>query len=309
MDPIAHSLAGTLLARAYPSHKRGLTAACLIGAIDPDLDVLLTLFGRDFYITEHRGFTHSLLGMGPSALLAALIAWWIYRKSVERASFGVLWAMALAGVTSHMFLDWCTTWGTMLLWPNKTRFALDHLFIVDPWYWLLLSIPVGLSFLFFHRRVSICSLGIGAALLYHGMTAFNHHQALQVAAEDRPQAWRAAFPQPFSPFRWSVFDRGDGLVRNARVDFLKKLQPLSWEEFKEPLKSGNIQAAMDSDRGKIFLWFARVPMWEEKAQPDGSVEVFFWDMRFNNYLLRDRISRGFGAYFKVKKGMVFESRF
>ena len=283
--------------------------ACVLGAVDPDLDILLSLFGRDFYITEHRGFTHSLMGMGPAAMLAAWAAWWVFRKTGDRATFTALWVMALLGVTSHMFLDWCTTWGTMLLWPDKTRFALDHLFIVDPWYWFLLAIPVSLSFLYKQRRVSICSLGICAALLYHGMAAFNHHQALKIAEEDRPQTWRVAFPQPFSPFRWSVFDRGDGLVKNARVDFLRALQPLAWEEYKEPVKSRNVLAAMDSDRGKIFFWFARVPMWEEKQQPDGSVEVFCWDMRFNNYLMRDRISKGFGAYFKVKNGIVFDSRF
>jgi hypothetical protein len=66
---------------------------------------------------------------------------------------------------------------------------------------------------------------------------------------------------------------------------------------------------MDSPLGKQFFWFARVPVWEEAQEPDGTFLVTFWDMRFNTYLMKDSVSRRFGAYFKVKDGKVVEDWF
>ena len=70
MDPITHSLAGTLIGRTQTSAKKGLVAACVMGAVIPDIDIVLTLWGKSFYMLEHRGFTHSFVGILPMALLA-----------------------------------------------------------------------------------------------------------------------------------------------------------------------------------------------------------------------------------------------
>jgi len=307
VDPLAHGLAGALMARAQPSRSKGLLLACVLGTLIPDIDVVITFFSREAYTFEHRGFTHSFLGLLPMSLLAAGLAQiWMKRRG-HVTHFPLLFLMALVGVISHLYLDLCTSWGIMLLWPNRTRFALDQLFIVDPWYWGLFFIPLAVSFLVPHRQKVICQLGLCAIVLYHLLTIFNHRQALKIAQEDRSQAWSVAFPQPFSPFRWSVFNRGDGVLRNARVDFWEKLQPLEWQEWKEPAKTAAVQAAMDSPLGLKYFWFARVPMWEEAREADGSTLVTFWDMRFNNYLMKDRVSRGFGATFKIKDGRVLES--
>lgn len=308
MDPLAHGLAGALMARTHPSKERGLLLACVAGALIPDIDILLSFFDRHTYILEHRGFTHSFLGLIPMTMLAAWLTQVLVRRSGPSAPFRSLALMAFLGVASHLYLDLCTSWGIMLLWPDRTRFAWDSLFIVDPWYWLLFSLPLAASFFWSHRGRSIAGAGLLLIALYHALTAFDHRQALAVAAQDRPQAWKVAFPQPFSPFRWSVFDRADGTLRNAHVDLLGRT-PVSWEEWKEPPSSAAIQAAMGSPMGRQYLWFARVPMWEEMGLPDGSVEVHFWDARFNNYMMKDRISRRFGAVFKVKDGKVVESDF
>ena len=124
MDDLTHVLAGTLIARANPSKKRGLVlASCVCGALIPDIDVVLAFFNRHLYITEHRGFTHSWIGLLPMAFLAAWVTWLIVRKKKESASFKTLFGMALVEIVSHELLDWCTSWGTMLLWPNRREFA------------------------------------------------------------------------------------------------------------------------------------------------------------------------------------------
>ena len=221
MDDLTHVLAGTLIARANPSKKRGLVLACVCGALIPDIDVVLAFFNRHLYITEHRGFTHSWIGLLPMAFLAAWVTWLIVRKKKESASFKTLFGMALVGIVSHELLDWCTSWGTMLLWPNRREFALDYLFIIDLWYMGLLALSLVLGAFFRKRRVIISLVGIVLSVSYIGLTAYEHHQAVQVAVKDRPQGKSTALPEPFSPFRWSVFNRQDGIVRNAHLDFLK----------------------------------------------------------------------------------------
>ena len=306
MDDLAHALAGTLMGRAQPSKARGLILACVLGALAPDIDVLLSLWGRDFYITEHRGFTHSALGLIPTSLFAAWLAWLALKRIKGGASFKALWAMAFLGVVSHDFMDWCTNWGTMLLWPNRTRFALDHLFIVDIWYSLLLALPVLASAFWKEQRVKICVGGLALVAAYHALAAYNHHRALALVQNDRPGTWVAAFPQPFSPFRWSAFNRGEGLVKHVKIDFLKSGAGLEWDQWPEPPQTPAAQAAMDSPEGKRFMWFARMPMWEEEKKPDGTIEVGFWDMRFQTPYLKDRVGRRFGARVVVKDGKVVE---
>jgi inner membrane protein len=307
LDPLAHGLAGALMARAQPSRSKGLLLACVLGALIPDIDIAMTFFGHEFYTFEHRGFTHSFLGLLPMSLLAAGVAQLFMKRRGHMTHFPLLLLMAFLGVLSHLYLDLCTSWGIMLLWPNKTRFALDQLFIVDPWYWGLFAIPLLLSFLRPQDHKLISRLGLVVIMAYHGLCVFDHRQALRIVEEDKPKAWRAAFPQPLSPLRWSVFERGDGVLRNAKVDLWVKLKPLEWKEWKEPARTPAVQAAMDSPLGMKYLWFARVPMWEEAQAADGTTLVTFWDMRFNIYFMEDRVSRRFGATFKVKDGKVLDS--
>ena len=121
----------------------------------------------------------------------------------------------------------------------------------------------------------ISLVGIVLSVSYIGLTAYEHHQAVQVAVKDRPQGKSTALPQTFSPFRWSVFNRQDGIVRNAHLDFLKSFEPLSWRVWKEPPMTPEIQAALNDPKIKTYLGFARVPMWEDEKKPDGTTEVNF----------------------------------
>ncbi len=309
MDDLTHALAGTLMARTHPSKKRGLVLACVFGSLIPDIDIVLTFWGKNFFITEHRGFTHSLWGLLPMSFLAAGAAWLWARKKEDGASFRLLWAMALLGVLSHILLDWCTSWGTMIFWPDRARFSLDHLFIIDLWYMGVLALPIACSFYWKEYRSRICAAGIALTLAYHALVAFNHSKALAIAGDGHPGAWTAAFPQPFSPFRWSAYNRDNGFLRNARIDFLQNAQPLEWSQWPEPSKTAAVQAVLDSPRGKQFMWFARVPMWREELQADGSTAVYFWDLRFNAFGRSGQESRRFGERFIVKDGRVTEGGF
>ena len=145
MDPFAHTLAGAALAATGLRHQaRYATAALIIGANLPDIDVLATFWGEDAMLEHRRGWTHGILAMVVLPwLLLALIWLWHRFVGVNGTSSlpwrpGRLLALCYLAIASHPLLDWLNTYGVRLLMPfDGTWFYGDTLFIVDPWLWLL----------------------------------------------------------------------------------------------------------------------------------------------------------------------------
>jgi membrane-bound metal-dependent hydrolase YbcI (DUF457 family) len=129
MDTPTHGLAGALLTRSL-TQRPGARAALWIGFLAsmlPDADSLF-LSDRLDYLRLHRGWSHSFVYLPLLALGVAAIARLVFR----RGRFLDLWIFAAAGIASHIFLDWITSFGTMFFTPiSRTRYSLDWVFIVD----------------------------------------------------------------------------------------------------------------------------------------------------------------------------------
>src|SRR5438128_2500383 len=67
MDRFTHGIVGAAWGSAFPEKILGrekrssIIRACILGAVFPDSDFILSLKSRELYWTEHRGATHSLL--------------------------------------------------------------------------------------------------------------------------------------------------------------------------------------------------------------------------------------------------------
>ena len=231
MDTLTHGLAGALLARALPgtgdaardrAFARRETWLGFCAAMFPDGDVLVSPFSPEFYITQHRGLTHSFVMLPVWAVVLAAVA--AIRPptaagapgSAARRLFHVrLLAVASVALVSHVLMDWITSWGTMFFAPlDWGRFTLDWVFILDAFLTgILLLGVVGVAFAArraFRRgrtaaRVALC--GAAAYVLFCGV---RHAEAVRLVARLEPAAsLRAAIPQPGSPDRWLLLaDRG-----------------------------------------------------------------------------------------------------
>ena len=167
MDPIAHTFTGAALAASGLRRATPLaTAALVLGANAPDIDILAS-FGPDFYSLAHRrGWTHGLPAITafPFLVTGVLLAWdrlW-RRFGQPRATpirAGPLLGLAALGVATHPTLDWLNNYGMRWLMPLDGRwFYGDALFIIDPWVWLLLG---GSLFLMHSRRIpSLAAWGV-----------------------------------------------------------------------------------------------------------------------------------------------------
>jgi inner membrane protein len=220
MDPVTHIVTGVALSQFVPAPSRAVAAAAgFFFAILPDLDYITSFNDRLSYLKHHRGFTHSVLAL---ILFVFLIA------GLGRLVGGPRWFRPLLIIgflvlTSHLFLDWTTSYGTQLLSPfTKAKLSLDWVFIIDPYLTALLAAGALATLIStgWGRSVGATCLGLG--VVYILLCGFYHHQALNLARQvfshnSGENTKIAALPQPFSPWRWLLVAETPGEVRQAFV--------------------------------------------------------------------------------------------
>jgi membrane-bound metal-dependent hydrolase YbcI (DUF457 family) len=168
MDTITTGLGGALLAKALPEGKGGPPAvwAVTLASVVPDIDVFADFFLNDPLadLTQHRGFTHSLVGVAVLGPLLALALWRYgkdknYRRLLGLVTLGLLW---------HLFTDLATSWGTMVYYPfDRRRVVWDILFIIDLAFTAILLLPQLLAWIYHDalraRRRGVLVWGLLAA--------------------------------------------------------------------------------------------------------------------------------------------------
>jgi inner membrane protein len=158
MDGLTHSLVGLTSAKAGLERLSPYTtAACILSANAPDIDVVSFFFGgRWTLLQHHRGITHSLIGtlilgaLIPSILFAVerVVARW--RKLAPGIKYRGLLLASLIAAATHPLMDWTNNYGVRPLLPWDGRwFYGDLVFIIDPYLWLILG---GVCFLLTSNR-------------------------------------------------------------------------------------------------------------------------------------------------------------
>ena len=291
VDNIAHGLTGALIGycgfrqRGGSESGRAALWTCIAAAEFPDIDIVMAYFGGDTYLRWHRSFTHSAIML---PFWAALIAWAFWELS-GRKSFRLLWWASVAGIASHLVLDWLTNYGTELLWPiSDVRFALNWVFIVDPYVWALLGVGLWAAIRTQRERVARVALGaVGAFLLFCGVS---RAYALHVYEAGGVTGRTDAFPQPMDPLHWTIV-RDDGVavhwVNGSRNDTFVQFHD------DELLPKAEATQAV-----KTFRWFAAFPL-VEKIREDGHTELRYRDLRFRSPMPWGRVREGMFVVAKV----------
>jgi inner membrane protein len=151
MDPITHTLTGAALAATGWRRRTALaTPAAILAANAPDIDILAYSHGEYAALAFRRGWTHGPLALLLLAGVVTLLAlgWDRIRRRQQAdrappARAGALLGLSMVAVATHPVLDWMNTYGVRWLMPLDTRWYYgDALFIIDPWLWLALGIPL-----------------------------------------------------------------------------------------------------------------------------------------------------------------------
>jgi inner membrane protein len=148
MDNLTHSLVGLTAAKAgLEKLSPGATTLCLLAANAPDVDVAVLVFrGRWSYLHHHRGITHSIVG-GLVLAIALPLVFYLgsllvarFRKRDSQVRFKGLLLTSVLVTATHPILDWANNYGMRFLLPwNAKWFYGDFLFVVDPFFWVVLG--------------------------------------------------------------------------------------------------------------------------------------------------------------------------
>ena len=291
MDNITHSLTGALLAKyieARPTapeekrmYRRTFFWLFALSANIPDIDVLFGVFdGPLSSIKYHRGITHSLL-FSPLFALFPAAAFLAFSKV---KNIRLLWIVALLGIVVHIFFDLITPFGTQILSPlSKTRYALDWMFIIDPFFTLILVLGLAAGKLVPTKARIITSVSVAIVTLYVTAAAFNQSVArimVREAAGKQGIQWTriSALPQPLSMFSWQ------GLVQTEQgvwQTFFSVFDdaPIHFKEFPHAL-DGVIANTVEDPDLRWYLTFARHPSVRGYREGDRHV-VEFRDLMFS----------------------------
>jgi inner membrane protein len=277
MDNLTHTLTGAVLARAgLRDATPGATAALLLASNLPDVDLVTWLAGSASYLHHHRDLSHGLL-VGPLLALGLAAA---LRVGVRGARLLPLLGLSLLGVLGHIFMDLWTSYGTRALSPfDRTWYAWDTVFIVDPVILVLLAGALLVRAASARRRVA--SVAVGLVLAYAGARALLHDQALVMARERLPREGLvrvAAIPHPLDPLRWRI------LADAGRAFFVGELRlagasPPFERRDKLPEDPAVALAREHSEIAAIFLDFSSFPWLEVEQVPEGTA-VTWRDLRF-----------------------------
>lgn len=230
MDNLTHTLTGAIAAKFDQASRDPESAArryrvffwlMLASANVPDLDAVVGLFADPITTTQqHRGLSHSILFAPILALLPAAVYYWF--SSVKE--FKPLWGFAVVGVYLHILYDLVTSYGTQLLQPfSDERFALDWIFIIDPYFTFSLVLLLILGKVWKSRARAIGYAGVGFMAVYLILVAANHAWSISRITETTQLKHAngiASLPQPLSVFRWMGLVQQEGITERVLVSLL-----------------------------------------------------------------------------------------
>ncbi len=305
MDNVTHTIVGVALSQAGLKRYGAATFPTwllILGANGPDIDVFAGIGGHGVrYLEVHRGASHSFVGAPFVAITAAAIVWLFHRHFHKDRPFPwpAAFGLALAGVASHLLLDYLTPYGTRLFWPfSSARLAWDVYPVVDLWltptilavilspfFFRLISEEIGAKKTSF-RPAAITVLVI-LALLGAGR-AIAHRRALAIidsfVYRGREAKRFSAFPDSGSPLLWhAVMDTGPTL-EEADVQLFREFDPTDTRSFYPPEPSPALDAARSTDVAQAFLDFAEYP-WTYVEKNEDGYEVVMRDLRYEKSTL------------------------
>ncbi len=238
MDPISHAVFGATITQAIRWKKYWNRATIFGGlvAMIPDIDIVvqyipwLNPLWASFF---HRTMTHSLLFVLCLApILARLMRYLFSKRPIPRRSLAL---MGVVTLSSHIFLDLCTTYGIWLFWPFiDYGYELNIISVVDVFFsiplWLLLLVWMWINYRKKNKKKHdrIRYLGVIYATSYLVMMGYTQ-QSLKASMRDDMQMagikYERVFasPQLLQPFLWyGIVELFDGSYKVLHTSVFDK---------------------------------------------------------------------------------------
>jgi inner membrane protein len=277
MDNVTHSLTALALARSGLGRltPRG-TLLLLISANLPDIDMISLFWGGLTNLETHRGYTHSLLVIPVMAAVAVALTALLSRSKLP---WGRAFGVAVAGVASHLLLDWTNSYGIRLLLPLTSEwFFLDINYLYDfvilaalsfaalwPLLARLVSDEIG------ERKPAGPGMAIFALLFfvaYDGARYVMHQRAMaqldsRLYGQEAPTRL-AAMPEPLSPLNWLGIVETPSAFHTVPVSSLTDFDPTAGRTFYKGDWLPIYDVASQTEPFRYLRYYARFPLWRSE---------------------------------------------
>lgn len=280
MDPWTHAVVGVGVATlggegfapADPVHL-----GVVLGALAPDIDIILQVFGDVPYLTHHRGFTHSVAGvLAASAVIAGGLGLILGGSMVE------IFLWTVFGGISHLLLDTFNSYGAKVLWPfSRKSYSLNLLVLADP---VIILLFTGLVF-WPGMPQSVGETVLWAAAVYIGLRYYMRRKVSM-------RLWRryghenperiVVMPSFISLWKWSFLMETEDTYVVGEVRYFSLKAVIVKILLKNPAHP-LINIALETKLGRIFRSFT--PYFHVYHYlKDGKHVIRFCDLR---YFLRE----------------------
>lgn len=263
MDPLTHCLIGAVSAKAVKSSPRRFWVMALLG-LAPDLDMIFNGFGGWAHVLQHRGISHSLVGIVLQAVFFSFVlSRWDKGPFRERALHYSL------PLIFHVFCDYVTSYGVPLLSPfTLVNFSWDLTGSIN-----LFPIALTLVGLWWLHTGRLSGWSATAPLwgiwvLYFVLASTGRSYASRLTSV--PTANMTVIPSLISPFSWRAleFDHHNRDYRHYRVDILSG-QVKFLGTSARPNGDFPVQRSMESALVKEFMENNRWPVVRVQTTREG----------------------------------------
>jgi membrane-bound metal-dependent hydrolase YbcI (DUF457 family) len=280
MDPVSHALFGRLMAGfdRRTALGPGSRAAFVLGAMAPDLDILLVPRGWDVYLHAHQAWTHAPVLSPAVALLVAGVV----RVCSRGSALVRVWLAAWIGVVvGHLMFDLASGSDMQLLWPFSTaRFGPHLLSMSDA---IAVAILVIATVISVRQRRLAAWLTVGALAVLLAVKAASQSAARDVfraRVANAPDEMAVRHPDAVNGrlFLWTFYDRSGPDVRAWRVDARTRAATLLFSDA-DSADAGAIAASRRLPVVATFLRLAHLPF-PQRVTRDSRTFILWSDPRF-----------------------------
>lgn len=284
MDPISHVVMGRVVVASLERGPRsgglpGVAAASVIGALAPDIDLVLMPFGWDVYLRYHELGTHSVVG---ACVLGGVVAA-VVRRFIPEARWLTLAQAAGLAALSHLLLDVVSGARVALAWPVvDDRASLPLVAMAEPWlasFFVLSAMAMWWVRAPRHRTAGAVLVLLGVLLGLKGLLYARVVDA--VSADSRLHSPSARMTQArWGAWRmWDVYERNPDALRVWRVDAVSRaiVPVLEWPVTSDSFLIGTSRSL---DTVSNFLRVHELGFAIERSVPAGATEVLWSDIRF-----------------------------
>ena len=281
MDPITHALVG-LAAGSFSGSgsvlENPLALGCLIGSVIPDGDIIMQYWGDYAYLKNHRGASHSLVGISVLSAAAAFLIDFIFPGN----NFWSIFLWTFIGCMTHIGLDIFNSYGAKIFWPlYDKKIGTGLMLSFDPFLIAAAAIVYGFN----SSNLMYTEMSVAAFVCY---LLFRQYRKVRVRSIlirniDVPVCRIVLLPSLTGFFTWDFIAYSDREILTGHISmFARKL------EIRDRLKKSESwvnDLVMDTRLGQFFKDFSQEYHISWEVLSDGVQQVTMTDLR---YYIRNR---------------------